>query len=183
MNPSSLPFRSGTYQYNWTKPPWTSISNVLAPSSQAIVRRKVSGNLVHTGVHVYTTLKRAIPKTIQIGGRRVWTKYTGQDGHLQTDPQREMQSTHTPSPTPTPDNTSVYTVVTAPTKRKQRRKRMKKPRRYQRRNFARRSRIRPVSYIGMKHPFNKPITSEKRKKTRVMRARLNVAGPTLQNRH
>ena len=55
-------------------------------------RKNVSGNLIHTGVHVYTiSLKRAIPKAIQIGGRRVRTKYTGQDCHLQIEKEEKEE--------------------------------------------------------------------------------------------
>ena len=90
--------------------------------------------LVHVAtIHVYTiSLKRAIPKAIQIGGRRVRTKYTGQDCHLQIEKEEKeelsskekcirqfnngdgRQETDIEVTQPEQDNTSVNQGATAP---------------------------------------------------------------------
>ena len=85
------------------------------------------GNLIYTGIHVYTlTLKRDIPKIIQMGGRRVRTKYNGQDRHQmekeekekvmrkqEQEMERQIDDTNTEQ-TVTPPNTGVNKVDTAP---------------------------------------------------------------------
>ena len=89
-------------------------------------KKNVCGNLIYTGIHVYTiTLKRAIPKIIQMGGRRVRTKYTVQDRHLQMEKEdkekktqereteRRTNDAHTEI-TETPLNTGVDEVDAAP---------------------------------------------------------------------
>ena len=47
-------------------------------------RKNVAGNNILTGVRVYSIiLKHPIPRNLQVGGMNIWTKYTGQDRHIQ----------------------------------------------------------------------------------------------------
>ena len=48
------------------------------------LKKNTSGRTIYTGVRVYNIiLKKAIPRFLQIGGKQIRTKYTGQEQHLQ----------------------------------------------------------------------------------------------------
>ena len=47
-------------------------------------KKNISRRTIYTGVRVYNIiLKKAIPRFLQIGGKQIRTKYTGQEQHLQ----------------------------------------------------------------------------------------------------
>ena len=55
-------------------------------------RKNIGGRSVHIGIHTYNIiLKKPIPPFIQIGGRPVKTKYTGQERHLPDERDRKLQ--------------------------------------------------------------------------------------------
>ena len=55
-------------------------------------KKNASGRTLYMGVRVYNIiLKKAIPRFLQIGGKQIRTKYTGEDQHLQQERDARLQ--------------------------------------------------------------------------------------------